>query len=78
MILFIFLYFHRSFLLDTHCERCQSPCSTCKSSTSCLTCNDKTVLLIDQCIDKCPDGYYSNIRQCLPCNPMCGACTGKD
>lgn len=78
LVVLLCLYVNRFFLSDTHCEPCQSPCLTCKNLTSCLTCNDKLNLLNDQCIEKCPDGYYSNNRQCLQCNPMCGTCIGKD
>ncbi len=69
--------FHRFFLLDTHCEHCKDACLTCANLTSCFTCNNKLNLLNDQCVEKCPDGYYSNSKQCLQCNPMCGTCTGK-
>ncbi|CAF2914819.1 unnamed protein product [Rotaria sp. Silwood2] len=65
-----------SFLLDTHCQSCQDPCVACTNLTSCLTCKDKLNLLNDQCVDKCPDGYYSSNKQCLQCNAICSTCTG--
>jgi hypothetical protein len=69
--------FHRSFLLDTHCELCKEPCATCNNITSCLTCPNKFNLLNDQCIEKCPDGYYLSNKICMSCNSMCGTCIGK-
>ncbi len=70
--------FSRKFLLGNQCEQCQDPCVTCKNLTSCLTCKEKFYLLNDQCVEKCPNGYYTNNKQCLQCNPICDTCIGKN
>lgn len=69
--------FYRSFLSGDHCELCHHPCSTCTNVTSCLTCMDDLFLLNDQCVEACPDGYYSYNQQCLQCYPICSTCKGK-
>ena len=69
---------NRSYLSGARCEQCQSPCETCRNLTSCLQCQGKLNLYNDQCVDKCPDGFYANDRKCLPCNPMCATCTGRE
>jgi len=68
---------YRFFLSSTRCESCKDPCVTCANLTSCLTCKDKLKLFNDQCVEKCPDGYYPSNKECLQCNPMCSTCIGK-
>jgi len=70
--------FYSFFLAGTHCKKCEDPCLTCANLISCLTCNNKLNLLNDQCVEKCPDGYYSNNKECFRCNPICNTCIGKD
>jgi hypothetical protein len=59
-----------------HCESCSKSCATCANSTSCLTCLNFLYLLNDQCVEECPDGYYTYNQQCLPCHPICKTCKG--
>lgn len=69
--------FSRSYPLEDHCELCPKTCLTCSNSTSCLTCNDQLVLLNNQCVEECPDGYYLSNQECLTCHPICNSCKGK-
>jgi proprotein convertase subtilisin/kexin type 5 len=64
--------------LGDHCELCPNSCLTCSNSTNCLTCIDPLVLLNNQCVDKCPDGYYLYNQQCLKCHPICENCKGNE
>jgi hypothetical protein len=76
----VFIYwflFFSTFLSGDLCELCQNPCVTCTNITSCLTCTNEFLLLNDQCVEACPDGYYSYNQQCLQCHPICSTCTGK-
>ncbi|CAF4437911.1 unnamed protein product, partial [Adineta steineri] len=61
----------KTFLLNTRCAPCQYPCETCINLTSCLTCSEKLYLFNDQCVEKCPNGYYLKDKQCFRCNPLC-------
>lgn len=71
-----FIILFSLYLDGKHCEKCQKPCQECWNLTSCLTCQNKYALLGDQCHEKCPDGYYRDDTQCLPCHPLCGTCQG--
>lgn len=68
------------FWQDTYTRTCQpcwsssSPpytCATCYGSrdTNCLSCHDGSFLHQGQCINPCPDGYWSDtsVRECKPC-----------
>lgn len=65
-----------SYLLDTHCEPCQSPCVTCTNRTSCLDCLGDLLLFGSQCVAQCPAGSYANKKLCVQCNQLCATCTG--
>lgn len=67
----------RTFPFGDHCETCQSQCLTCANSTHCLTCMDSLVLLNNQCVEECPEGYYLNNQECVQCHPICSTCKGK-
>jgi hypothetical protein len=68
--------FSSTFLSGDHCDLCRKPCLTCTNATSCLMCADQLLLLGDQCVSECPEGYYLNDQQCLPCHPICRSCRG--
>jgi len=60
------------------CYPCKSPCSTCSSESSCLTCLSGFSLSNGQCIfTACSDGYYkdSSSPYCLTCQSPCKTCT---
>lgn len=61
-----------------NCIACQPPCATCLNNvvaTQCASCIAGKLLLVDKCVDTCPDGYYSNGIQCLKCVSPCQKCT---
>jgi hypothetical protein len=66
----------RLYALNSECVKCSAPCSTCTNQTSCLTCQTNHFLSNDQCVDRCPAGFYSSQEQCLPCSPICATCLG--
>jgi proprotein convertase subtilisin/kexin type 5 len=72
----LILFFYRSFPLNDHCELCPDSCLTCSNLKNCLTCIDQLVLLNNQCVEECPDGYYLYNRECLKCHPICNNCKG--
>lgn len=54
-----------------------TPCSTCISSTSCLTCLPSFVYLYpDQCVSNCPPNYVINYVYgiCVNCSAPCLVC----
>ena len=69
------------------CVKCGENCSTCKSSTVCVSCKDKLYLGADgRCSDSCPPRYYANPAlficqncpyDCYLCNQE-GKCTSCD
>ena len=67
----------RSFLLNTACEKCRSPCLTCLNQTHCLSCEPDYSIYQNQCFSKCPSGSYQSKQQCSECNPICANCTGN-
>jgi len=34
-------------------------------------------LLNQQCVDECPERYYTSNQQCLACHPLCQTCQGR-
>jgi hypothetical protein len=66
----------RTFSSNDDCESCPNSCATCINSTSCLTCLNSLYLLNDQCVEECPDGYYTYNQQCLSCHSICKTCKG--
>ncbi len=65
------------------CNTCISPCLTCVSSTNCSSCsrsiflNTQTYFYNFTCINKCPNGYYSEsiTLQCQQCILPCLTCS---
>lgn len=62
--------------IELLCLECQSPCLTCSSNTSCLTCMNSTYLYQQSCLSTCPDGYFANTmrRTCDSCVSPCLTC----
>jgi len=65
------------------CPICAQNCSTCTSSTVCLTCKHGQYLTPKQWCDvDCPDGHYKNGtgdtgRSCMPCRNNCNTCLSE-
>ena len=70
-------FLRRTFPSNNRCESCPNFCDTCANATSCLTCRQSLLLLNGQCVDECPEGYYTFDQQCFPCHPICKTCKGK-
>ncbi|XP_053558467.1 proprotein convertase subtilisin/kexin type 5 isoform X2 [Bombina bombina] len=68
---------------DQHhsCKPCHKQCSRCTGPTNhhCLSCKEGHYLLNYTCVEKCPDGYYTeeDERRCAPCHSSCKTCTGR-
>ena len=59
------------------CLPCYDLCKTCSSGSSdpknqlCEACKSNYVLLNNNCLDKCPEGYYEKDDSCELCNQLC-------
>jgi len=60
---------------NNQCSGCSSPCQTCSSSVSCLTCNVNYVLSGNICILSCLTGYLNITNVCLICISPCATCS---
>ena len=61
------------------CKACVSPCETCNSSSSCLSCVPSYYLTSStHCVSTCPADMYpeKSVRVCKDCGDMCINCTG--
>lgn len=63
----------------TTCLRCVSPCSSCTSSTQCLSCSIG-YLEGTSCISSCSKGTFGDLttQKCLPCNTSCESCISSN
>ena len=74
--------------VDGECLTCDSKCLECygPSDSECTSCandpsdNDGYFLLLNSCLDECPDGFYAdNIeKKCHPCPSTCSKCLSYD
>lgn len=64
--------------LESLCLICSSPCLTCSSSSSCLSCQ-LGYLFSTSCLSSCQDGYYSDTltSACRPCSSSCLTCESQ-
>lgn len=55
---------------------CIWPCKTCTniSSLGCLTCANNFILYNGACLTFCPEGFYLNNSNCIPCPSSCLTC----
>jgi len=56
--------------IDGRCRTCDAPnCNKCVEGNpnSCEICSSPSLLLNGNCIDNCPDGFFSTSSVCLPC-----------
>lgn len=57
------------------CTKCQSNCSSCLNETYCTKCKSGLVLTsFGECLDRCPQGFYSIDGICTPCSADCIDC----
>ena len=66
---------------------CHSDCKTCSkkansTNTNCDTCKENDLFLLNgNCVDNCPDGYYSivseGIKKCEKCYENCKTCSNQ-
>lgn len=57
-----------SVVTGNSCENCYETCYTCEgSSDHCTSCNNFTSFYLNQCLDKCPVGFYSVLGLCQTC-----------
>lgn len=56
--------------------KCLSPCLTCTSNISCLTClpSTNTFLQNTRCVSACDSGYFIQSSVCMPCLYPCTTC----
>ncbi|KAL4435523.1 hypothetical protein ABPG74_020299 [Tetrahymena malaccensis] len=63
------------------CQKCILNCSNCyQNLDSCNQCQNGYFFLNNQCIPKCPDGFYSDIQNqvCIPCTQSeCKICNSS-
>jgi proprotein convertase subtilisin/kexin type 5 len=59
------------------CETCINPCSTCSSSTICLSCVNSYSLYQYNCLSSCPIGFTSINQICMICLSPCNTCTNS-
>ena len=63
------------------CKECKVPgCSQCQYDDDhfCNTCSGKLLRFNGTCLEKCPDGFFAEGRECVPCDPGCELCNGHD
>lgn len=58
------------------CTGCVSPCATCTSASSCLSCVVGSNLFQNTCSSTCQDGTYVSNGVCSPCSAGCKTCSG--
>ncbi|XP_073723703.1 proprotein convertase subtilisin/kexin type 5b isoform X1 [Misgurnus anguillicaudatus] len=64
--------------LSMRCARCDDHCVTCDDS-ECYLCDDGFLLSDGTCVETCPEGFYSDMKQeCEPCHSMCRSCGGPN
>ena len=58
-----------------NCEICFAP-SYNEKEQKCLSCKNKSMLLLeDNCVNNCPEGFYiNNNKECKACNKHCKTC----
>lgn len=64
--------------IDGVCTPCNIECESCSSPAQCIVCRQgyyKLQLATLQCLEACPDGYYSEVLECQPCDISCKLCT---
>uniref|UniRef100_A0AAV2MQD7 P/Homo B domain-containing protein n=1 Tax=Knipowitschia caucasica TaxID=637954 RepID=A0AAV2MQD7_KNICA len=65
------------------CERCDPSCDSCSGpgSSHCLSCRENFLYLPlgQQCVQRCPDGYYKERKSktCRRCHPTCKTCSDE-
>lgn len=61
---------------NNFCQKCVSPCATCTTNTSCLSCTTGTWLSGTSCVTVCPDKSYNDSSGlCTACVGPCDKCT---
>ena len=55
-------------------NNCTDKCLNCSDASSCYYCMVPYYLLGGSCLTSCPDGYYTQGRECHPCNSTCSQC----
>ncbi|CAD8044013.1 unnamed protein product [Paramecium primaurelia] len=63
--------------VSNKCLQCVSPCKTCNSSTSCLSCVDQIPILFyynNQCNTECPENQVPENGTCINCRQPCKSC----
>uniref|UniRef100_A0A3P9Q8S7 Growth factor receptor domain-containing protein n=1 Tax=Poecilia reticulata TaxID=8081 RepID=A0A3P9Q8S7_POERE len=69
----------RGFPQGEECHQCAPECGSCKERPSnCLSCVGGFLLLDNSCLSSCPEGYYDNSKECLPCDKSCLTCSGHE
>lgn len=65
---------------NSSCSFCKAPCEGCSGTeatcTSCVRSSAIPNLFVNQCIDKCPQGYVSMDGVCTKCTSPCALCSG--
>ncbi|KAL4482199.1 hypothetical protein ABPG72_017980 [Tetrahymena utriculariae] len=72
-------------IIEGICSACDSSCYNCNGITqyNCIQCSEQSYLLNNQCIQQCPEGYFSQtdinqgvqINSCQKCPSSCSSCT---
>ncbi|EAR90268.2 zinc finger lsd1 subclass family protein (macronuclear) [Tetrahymena thermophila SB210] len=72
-------------IIEGICSACDSSCYNCNGITkyNCIQCSNQLYLLNNQCIQQCPQGYFSQseiisgvqINTCIQCPSSCVSCT---
>ena len=62
------------------CKSCSKDCATCSlNKTNCTACNYPKSLHNSQCLDECPEGWFSNVNNtCELCSTNCKSCRRYD
>ncbi|KAA8592193.1 hypothetical protein FQN60_017648 [Etheostoma spectabile] len=65
----------RGFPQNDVCQPCAPECTSCQGSSShCLSCDKKYLLLDHSCRSNCLEGYYANETECHRCPVHCREC----
>ena len=60
------------------CLPCTNACSSCTSQGGCTQCRSGYFLLsgtVNECVSRCPSGYFQSLSSCEPCRANCIVCS---